>query len=76
VLSILSALMSGVLVVDSVGNLHDHLLAAEEGVANELARSQRDWLLTVRHLEGLRVIEPEVCLRWIIETECRKGVGR
>jgi hypothetical protein len=36
-------------------NLHDHLLAAEEGIANELARSQRDGLLAVRHLERCEV---------------------
>jgi hypothetical protein len=35
---------------DSMGDLHDHLLAAKERVADELARSQRDWLFTVRHV--------------------------
>lgn len=34
-------------------NLHDHLLAAEERVADELASSQRDRLLTIRHVCGI-----------------------
>jgi hypothetical protein len=34
------------------GNVHDHLLSAQKRVTDELARSQRDWLLTVRHLCG------------------------
>jgi hypothetical protein len=38
------------MLAESMGNLHDHLLAAEEGVANELACSQGDSLLTVRHV--------------------------
>lgn len=33
--------------------LHDHLLSAEEGVADELARAQRYWLLPVRHVYNL-----------------------
>jgi hypothetical protein len=32
-------------------NLHDHLLAAEERVANELARAQSYGLLFVRHVD-------------------------
>jgi hypothetical protein len=36
-------------------NLHDHLLAAEEGIADEFASSQRDRLLFVRHLCGKRI---------------------
>jgi hypothetical protein len=32
-------------------NLHDHLLAAEEGIADEFARAECDGLLTVRHLD-------------------------
>jgi len=32
-----------------VEDINNHLLAAEEGVANELARSQSNGLLTVRH---------------------------
>jgi hypothetical protein len=54
-------------------NLHDHLLTAEEGIADELARAQRDGLLAVRHLDGCEaVIERKVRLRCIIETD----VGR
>lgn len=54
-------------------NLHDHLLTAEEGIADELARAQRDGLLAVRHLDGCEeVIELKVRLRCIIETD----VGR
>lgn len=33
--------------------LHDHLLPAEEGIADELARAQRYWLLSVRHVYDL-----------------------
>ncbi len=34
--------------------LHDHLFAAEEGVADEFAGAQRYWLLSVCHLYGLK----------------------
>ena len=34
--------------------LHDHLFAAEEGVANEFAGAQRYWLLSVCHTCGLK----------------------
>jgi hypothetical protein len=34
-------------------DLHDHLLAAQKRVADELARSQRDWLLTVGHVDDM-----------------------
>ena len=34
--------------------LHDHLFAAEERVADEFAGAQRDWLLSVCHLCGLK----------------------
>lgn len=54
----------------SKGNLHDHLLTAKEGVANELARSQRDWL--VRHFDRCEDLSIQNCLRLILET----GVGR
>lgn len=58
-------------------NLHNHLLAAKEGVADELARAQGDGLLTVRHLDGCEeAIDPEVCLRWIVEDRCREEDGR
>ena len=58
-------------------NLHHHLLPAEEGVADEFARAQRDRLLTVRHLDGCReVIEPKVCLRCVYRDSCRSGGGR
>ena len=40
---------------DSMENLHDHLLAAEKRVANELAGSQGDSLLTVRHVCDWRI---------------------
>jgi hypothetical protein len=40
---------------DSMGNLHNHLLAAEERIANELAGSQGDSLLTVRHFCDWRI---------------------
>jgi hypothetical protein len=36
-------------------NLHDHLLAAEERVANELAGSQRNGLFSVCHLCERRI---------------------
>ena len=39
----------------SMVNLHDHLLAAEERVANELASSQSDWLFAVRHVCDWRI---------------------
>ena len=53
-------------------NLHDHLLAAEERVADELARSQRNWLLFVRHLceEENRL----VCRRWL-SRQMDRGAG-
>jgi hypothetical protein len=50
-------------------NLHDHLLAAEERVADELASSQRDGLLTIRHVCGIWTIDPMFCLR------CKDRVG-
>lgn len=34
-------------------NLHDHLLAAQKRVADELARSQRNGLLAVGHVDGM-----------------------
>jgi hypothetical protein len=43
------------MLVDSMVNLHDHLLAAEKRVANELACSQGDWLLAVRHVCDWRI---------------------
>ena len=53
-------------------NLHDHLLAAKERVADELARSQRNWLLFVRHLcgEDSRL----VCRRWL-SRQMNRGAG-
>lgn len=36
-------------------NLHDHLLAAQKWVADELARSKRDWLLAVGHFVDIAV---------------------
>jgi hypothetical protein len=54
-------------------NLHDHLLTAEEGIADEFARAQRDGLLTVCHFDGYEeVIEPRVCLRYAIEAVAGK----
>lgn len=32
-----------------IWHLHYHLLSSEEGVSNEFARTQRDWLLSVCH---------------------------
>lgn len=34
-------------------HLHDHLLPAQERVADELARPQSNWLLTVGHVCGM-----------------------
>ena len=49
-------------------NLHDHLLAAEERVADELASSQRDRLFSVRHLCGEEsIILPEIEIQTDIE---------
>jgi hypothetical protein len=56
-------------------NLHDHLLAAEERVANELASSQGDWLLAVRHV----CYRENGCIResaFDVETELRMLNGR
>ena len=41
-----------------MSNLHDHLFAAEERVANELAGSQGDRLLAVRHACDWRIDVP------------------
>ena len=46
------------MLADSTVNLHDHLLAAEKRVANELAGSQGDWLLAVRHICDWRIDVP------------------
>jgi hypothetical protein len=56
-------------------NLHDHLLAAEKRVANELARAQRNWLLLVRHVDEYvnRSIRESACDA-VIETEYRRRV--
>lgn len=42
-------------------NLHNHLLAAQERVAQELARSNGNWC--VRHVYGFLMIDPKGCLR-------------
>jgi hypothetical protein len=55
-------------------NLHDHLLAAEERVADELASSQRDGLLTVRHVCGIWTIDPIFCLLSKDRCRCLLGV--
>lgn len=44
------------------GDVHDHLLAAKEGVADEFAGAQRDWLLAVGHGRGLAVAVSMVVL--------------
>lgn len=46
--------------------LHYHLLAAEEGVANEFAGAERYWLLFVCHdCDGLRLISDiQLGRRW------------
>ena len=36
--------------------LHDHLFAAEEGVADEFAGAQRYWLLSICHNYGLKTV--------------------
>lgn len=38
--------------VSAPGHLHNHLLPAQERVADELARPQSNWLLTVGHVCG------------------------
>jgi hypothetical protein len=62
-------------------NLHDHLLAAKERIANELARAQSYGLLFVRHVDvcdrGIRksayddCIETDVGMVVVDEGHCR-----
>lgn len=43
------------------GDLHDHLSTAEERVANEFARSQRNWGIVVGHFGDY--LNRSACLR-------------
>jgi hypothetical protein len=48
-------------VIIMIEDLHDHLLTAEERVANEFARSQRNWGVVVGHF--CDYLDRSVCLR-------------
>lgn len=54
-------------------NLHDHLLATQEWVADELARSKRDWLLAVGHFD---YVGSEDCLEGETDVELSLGHWR
>lgn len=51
-------------------NLQDHLLATQEWVANELARSKRNWLLAVGHFDDL---DPKTV--YVGETDVELSLG-